>query len=146
MPTMDIGKTHKYDDILHLPRPVSGRHARMSMVDRGAQFSPFAALVGYEDVLKESARLTEAETFLDTDGKELLNRALCYLADHLEETGEVRFLCFRQDESKPGGSYDWVKGKVKRIDMYRNALLLDSGEKIYFDCIRAVEGLEWEQL
>ena len=55
---------HDYDDILHLSRPVSGRHARMSMVDRGAQFSPFAALVGYEKVLAESARLTEAETFL----------------------------------------------------------------------------------
>ena len=146
MPTMDTGKGHKYDDIIHLPRPVSDRHVRMSMVDRGAQFSPFAALVGYESVLKESARLTEAETCLDADGKELLNRALCYLAGHLEETGEVRFLCFRQDKSKPGGSYVWVEGSVKRIDMYQNAILLTSGERICIDCIRAVEGLEWEQL
>ena len=146
MPTMDIGKTHKYDDILHLPRPVSGRHARMSMVNRGAQFSPFAALVGYEEVLKESARLTEAETCLDADGKELLNRALCYLAHHLKETGEVRFLCFRQDASKPGGSYVWVRGKVKRIDKYQNAILLTGGERICIDSIRDIDGLEWEQL
>lgn len=143
---MDIGKSHRYDDIIHLSRPVSGRRARMSMVNRGAQFSPFAALVGYEDVLKESARLTEAETYLDADGKELLNRALCYLADHLAEAGEVRFLCFRQDENKPGGSYEWVKGNIKRIDQYRNAILLESGGEIYIDCIRAIDGLEWEQL
>ena len=143
---MDIGKTHKYDDILHLPRPVSGRHARMSMVDRGAQFSPFAALVGYEDVLKESARLTEAETDLEADGKELLNRALCYLADHLEETGQVRFLCFRQDENKSGGSYVWVCGRVKKLDPYRNAVMLENGEMIFIENIRAIEGVEWEQL
>lgn len=143
---MNIGKTHKYDDILHLSRPVSGRHARMSMVDRGAQFSPFAALVGYEDVLRESARLTEAETFLDVDGKELINRALCYLAEHLEETGEVRFLCFRQDETKPGGSYVWRQGRVARIDLYRNLLLLEGGERIFIESIRAIDGLEWEQL
>lgn len=143
---MDIGKTHKYDDILHLPRPVSGCHARMSMVDRGAQFSPFAALVGYEDVLKESARLTEAETDLEADGKELLNRALCYLADHLEETGQVRFLCFRQDENKPGGSYVWVCGRVKKLAPYRNAVMLENGEMIFIENIRAIEGVEWEQL
>ena len=57
--------SHRYDDILHLPRPVSSRHARMSMLDRGAQFAPFAALVGYESVLQESARLTDAERFLE---------------------------------------------------------------------------------
>lgn len=118
----------------------------MSMADRGAQFSPFAALVGYEDVLKESARLTEAETDLEADGKELLNRALCYLADHLEETGEVRFLCFRQDENKPGGSYEWIGGNVKRIDLYRNAIVLEDGMRICMDCIRAIDGLEWEQI
>ena len=97
-------------------------------------------------MLKESARLTEAETCLDADGKELLNRALCYLAHHLEETGEVRFLCFRQDASKPGGSYVWVRGKVKRIDKYQNAILLTGGERICIDSIRDIDGLEWEQL
>ena len=102
-----------YEDIIRLPRPVSDRHARMSMLDRGAQFSPFAALVGYEAVLREQARLTEAETFLDEDGKELLNRKLCYLAEHLE-IGPVRFLCYQQDARKAGGSYVWLAGNVKK--------------------------------
>lgn len=87
---MERNQPGKYDDIIHLPRPVSSRRAHMSMVDRGAQFSPFAALVGYEAVLEERARLTEAETCLEADVKEELSRALWYLSNHLEETGEIR--------------------------------------------------------
>ena len=135
---------HEYDDILHLPRPVSTRHARMSMTDRGAQFSPFAALVGYEKVLEESARLTEAETFLDESGKELLDRKLRYLADHLEQAGQIRFLCYRPDERKAGGSYVWLDGAVKRIDLYRCTVVLEDGQEFAIEDIRAIEGLECE--
>ena len=131
-----------YEDILRLSRPVSLRHARMSMVDRGAQFSPFAALVGYEKVLEESARLTEAETFLDEGGIELLNRKLCYLAEH--RTGPVRFLCYRPDERKAGGSYVWLDGAVKRIDLYRCTVVLEDGQEFAIEDIRAIEGLECE--
>jgi hypothetical protein len=49
----------KYDDIINMPHPVSERRARMSMLDRGAQFSPFAALVGYDAAIAETARLTD---------------------------------------------------------------------------------------
>ena len=135
-----------YEDILRLSRPVSLRHARMSMVDRGAQFSPFAALVGYEAVLQESARLTEAETFLDEDGKELLNRKLCYLADHLERTGPVRFLCYQEDARKAGGSYVWLTGNVKKIDLYRRSVVLEDGQEFAIEDIRAIEGVECEGL
>lgn len=133
---------HDYDDILHLSRPVSGRHARMSMVDRGAQFSPFAALVGYEKVLAESARLTEAETFLDEGGIELLNRKLCYLAEH--RTGPVRFLCYRPDERKAGGSYVWLEGIVKKIDLYSRTLVLEDGQEFAIENLRAIDGVEVE--
>lgn len=133
-----------YEDIIGLPRPVS-RHAQMSMVDRGAQFSPFAALVGYDAVLQESARLTEAETFLEEDGKELLNRKLCYLADHLKQTGPVRFLCYREDTRKSGGSYLWLTGKVKKIDMYRRFLVLEDGQNFAIEDIRAIDGVECEE-
>lgn len=135
---------HEYDDILHLPRPVSTRHARMSMTDRGAQFSPFAALVGYEKVLEESARLTEAETFLDESGKELLDRKLRYLADHLKQTGQIRFLCYRPDERKAGGSFLWLEGIVKKIDLYRRTVVLEDGQEFAIEDIRAIEGLECE--
>lgn len=143
---MERNHQGKYDDIIHLPRPVSSRRAHMSMVDRGAQFSPFAALVGYEAVLEESARLTEAETCLEADGKEELSRALRYLCDHLEETGEIRIRCFQRDRRKQGGAYVWYSGKVKKLDLYAGTLLLEDGRKIPLDDIREIDGLEWEQL
>lgn len=142
---MERNHQGKYDDIIHLPRPASNRRAHMSMVDRGAQFSPFAALVGYEAVLEESARLTEAETCLDTDGKEELSRALGYLSDHLEETGEIRIRCFQRDKRKQGGAYVWYSGRVKKLDLYAGVLLLEDGRKILLEDIRTIDGLEWEQ-
>lgn len=142
---MERNHQGKYDDIIHLPRPVSSRRAHMSMVDRGAQFSPFAALVGYEAVLEERARLTEAETCLDTDGKEELSRALGYLSNHLEETGEIRIRCFQRDKRKQGGAYVWYSGKVKKLDLYAGSLLLEDGRKIPLEDIRAIDGLKWEQ-
>lgn len=135
---------HDYDDILHLSRPVSGRHARMSMVDRGAQFSPFAALVGYEQVLQESARLTQAETFLDESSKELLDRKLRFLADHLGQVGQVRFLCYRPDERKSGGSFLWLEGSVKKIDLYRRRVVLADGQEFAIEDIRSIDGVECE--
>ena len=138
--------SHRYEDILHAQRPVSTRHARMSMVDRGAQFSPFAALVGYEKVLEESARLTEAETFLDEGGKELLDRKLRYIGDHLQQLGPVCFLCYRPDERKAGGSYVSIQGAVKKIDLYRRIVVLDGGEEFAIEDIRAIDGVECEAI
>ena len=137
---------HEYDDILHLPRPVSSRHARMSMTDRGAQFSPFAALVGYEKVLEESARLTEADSFLDEGGKELLDRKLQFLAGHLGRMGQIRFLCYRPDERKAGGSFLWIEGIVKKIDLYRRTVVLEDGQEFAIEDIRAIDGVECETL
>ena len=135
---------HDYDDILHLSRPVSGRHARMSMVDRGAQFSPFAALVGYEQVLQESARLTQAETFLDESSKELLDRKLRFLADHPGRVEQVRFLCYRPDERKSGGSFLRLEGSVKKIDLYRRRVVLEDGQEFAIEDIRSIDGVECE--
>ena len=114
------------------------------MVDRGAQFSPFAALVGYEKVLEESARLTEAETFLDESSKELLDRKLRFLAGHLGQMGQVRFLCYRPDERKAGGSYMWMEGIVKKIDLYRRTVVLEDGQEFAIEDIRSIDGVECE--
>ena len=103
-----------------------------------------AAVVGYEKVLEESARLTEAETFLDESGKELLNRKLRFLADHPDKTGPVRFLCYRPDERKAGGSYVWLTGSVKKIDPYRHAVVLEEGQEFAVEDIRAIDCVEWE--
>ena len=59
-----------YKDIMHLSRPVSSRHLPMSMHDRAAQFSPFAALTGYDAAIEETARLTDRQTELAESSKE----------------------------------------------------------------------------
>ncbi|MCM1468356.1 MAG: hypothetical protein NC086_09425 [Alistipes sp.] len=54
-------KERSYDDIINLPRPVSKNHPQMPLLDRAAQFSPFSALSGYDDAIKETERLAEEE-------------------------------------------------------------------------------------
>ena len=51
---MSLKETNKYDDIIGLPHPTSKKHPRMAAIDRAAQFSPFAALMGYEKALEET--------------------------------------------------------------------------------------------
>lgn len=129
----------KYDDIIHLSRPQSWR-AKMSMIERGAQFSPFAALVGYEAVIKETARLTDAETELSDSSKELLDRKLQILA-HAPEI-EAIFVCFLPDDRKEGGSFVTFRGKVKKIDAYSHTVILMDGRGIDIEAIRAIDGVE----
>ena len=43
-----------YSDIIDMPRHVSTRHLHMSQYDRAAQFAPFAALTGYDDMIDEA--------------------------------------------------------------------------------------------
>lgn len=51
---MSLKDDHKYDDIIHLPHPVSKKRPQMPAADRVAQFSPFAALTGFEKALEET--------------------------------------------------------------------------------------------
>lgn len=135
-------ETHKYENIIHRSRPVSEKHPPMSMVSRGAQFSPFAALVGYGEVLQEAQRLTAAETILDEHGKELLDRKLRRIAQDPQSAGEVAFCYFEQDSTKPGGRYVTLTGKVKRVDAYRKSVLMVDGEEIWIENIRDIDGVD----
>lgn len=102
----------KYDDIISLPRPVS-RHPRMPMGDRAAQFSPFQALSGHGDAIKETARLTDRKIELTEDEKTVLDEKLRLL---LETGGTGVFTWFLPDERKDGGAYITAEGVVKKID------------------------------
>lgn len=132
----------KYDDIIHLSRPKS-RRARMSMIDRGAQFSPFAALVGYEAVIQETARMTEEQTELSDSAKELLNRKLQLLSRMPER--EAAFVCFFPDERKDGGSFVTMRGRVAKIDSYSHTVVLSDGREMEIEAIRAIEGIDEEE-
>lgn len=133
--------THKYDDILHLSRPVSPNRARMSMIDRGAQFSPFAALVGYDAAIAETARLTDFRIELTESAKLELSEQLRFLAESIRAHPTVNVLWFLPDERKSGGSYVRTKGRVKKVDACREMLVLEELE-IPFGSIYELERVE----
>lgn len=119
-----------YDDIIHLPRPISRTHPPMSMRDRAAQFSPFAALSGHEAALAETARLTEQRPELGEDSREALDRRLQLLADWLPEPVTVTVTYFQPDRQKVGGRCVSVTGQLLRFDRLRQCLLLADRREI----------------
>lgn len=131
--------THKYDDIIDLPHHVSPKRSRMSNYDRAAQFSPFAALTGYESVIQETARLTDAQIELDEGGKALLDEKLQELQEMIDEQPRAVFTCYQPDERKLGGAYVSVTGRVKRIDGVTRCVLLTDGTVLPISRIYGIE-------
>jgi len=123
----------KYDDMLHLPHHVSPTRLPMSMKDRAAQFSPFAALTGYDDTILETARRTEERITLDENALNILDLKYQIISEHLQERPEVVFTYFVPDEKKDGGAYVEVTGTVKRVDALERVIFLNSGTKIPMD-------------
>lgn len=121
--------TGKYDDIIDLPRPAS-KHPKMSRIDRAAQFSPFAALTGHEDSIKETARLTEEQIDLDESQKDEIGRLLSYLAENIQQKPEIIIRWFQPDRRKSGGVYQQIRDRVVKIDDYRNEMTLEDGRII----------------
>ena len=129
----------KYDDILSLPHPVSKTHPPMPRAERAAQFSSFAALTGYEEIVAESARLTEARAELDRDALEALDAALRAVASEIDARPEVELRYFVPDKKKAGGRYEPLRGRVKKIDEQASLLLLEDGKKIPLGDIVSIE-------
>ncbi len=129
------GMSGKYDDIIHLPHPTSKKHPRMSIRDRAAIFSPFAALSGHGAAIAETARLTDRRMELD--------QRQAVLLEHIEEQPEVSVTWFRPDERKDGGAYATVTGRLKKIDETERTLTLLVGTSIPLE---DVVGLESELL
>ena len=130
---------HPYEDILHLPHHVSKERPHMSLLDRAAQFSPFAALVGYEDVIDETARLTTPERELDEAEKAELDRRVGILAAHLGEKPVVTVEYFVPDTLKSGGAYRTRTGALVRISPVRKILTLADGTSIRFKDVVGIE-------
>lgn len=128
-----------YDDILYRSRPVSTTHPPMSQADRAAQFSPFAALTGYEAAVRETARLTQGRITLSEEEKESINRVLLYLQDHLLEQPPVLVTYFLPDQKKDGGAYLTLRGTLRRIAPLERQLLLTDGTQIPIDDITQLQ-------
>ena len=132
-----MNDTHSedYSDIIHLPHHESKNHPRMSMQNRAAQFAPFAALTGYEDVIQETGRLTDGFIELDEDDKERLNLKVAELMARIEEHPSLTITYFIPDSRKAGGSYSTLSVRLKSIDEIQQALILEDGTVIPFNRI-----------
>lgn len=121
---------HQYEDIINLPHHVSSTRKQMSILDRAAQFSPFAALTGFDGAIKETARLTDQRIELDEIAKTILDEKLRIIQEQLSRKQEVEFTFFQPDEMKAGGTYISVMGVVKKIDGYVRAVVMQDGTRI----------------
>ena len=130
---------HPYDDILHLPHPTSKNHPRMSIQERAAQFSPFAALTGHAAAIAETARLTDRKMELDEDTRAELDRRQAILLEHIDQQPEVTVTWFAPDEKKDGGAYVTTTGRLKKIDQVERILVLMDGTNIPLEDVAALE-------
>lgn len=125
-----------YDDIINLPHPTSAKHPRMPMIDRAAQFSPFQALSGYGEAIRETARITGEKAELTEEEKAILGEKLRLLAD---TGGEALFTYFLPDGRKSGGAYATVVGTLKKIDPLEGRIVLTDGTTIPIEDILEIE-------
>lgn len=129
-----------YDEIMSLPRHVSKTRPQMSMSDRAAQFSPFAALTGYDAAIKETGRLTDEKIELGEEALNILNMKFQILVDSLDDEPEVTLTYFKPDERKAGGAYIEVTGTVKKVDDFERLIVMQNGMKMPMDDILNIEG------
>lgn len=131
--------TGAYDDIINLPHHVSATRPRMTLIDRAAQFAPFAALTGYESAVKEAARLTDKRIELDEYEKEALSEKLQLILEQLDECPEITVTYFQPDDKKDGGAYVALTGCVKKIDEFERVVVMTNGTKVSIEKILQID-------
>ena len=132
--------TGDYNDIIYLPHHVSPNRPQMSMRDRAAQFSPFAALTGYDAAIRETARLTQEKVELDEQELAVLDRKFQLLLEQLGQCPQVTITWFVPDELKQGGRYLTITDVVKKVDAAARFVLLQNAGRICMDDIVEIEG------
>ena len=138
--------TRVYDDIIDLPHHVSTARPPMSAIDRAAQFSPFAALTGYDAAIKETARLTDERVELDECMKDVLNGRLQIIADRIREHPQIAITYFQPDAKKKGGAYITAIDTVYKINKYGRVVVMAGGAAIPFDEIISIDGQIFETM
>ncbi len=133
--SVGIEANFPYLDILNLEHPNPKNHQRMSKEARAGQFSPFAALTGYDEKVKETARLTDRKIDLDNEELDELNNKLNLIELHLKEEKEVTITYFVKDIKKQGGKYLDKTGIIRKIDLYNNKIIFKDKTKINIEDI-----------
>ncbi len=131
--------TGPYDDIINLPHHVSVSHPHMPNTERAAQFSPFAALTGFEGAIEETARLTDNLRDISDSEREKLDAALAGLMRNPDPKADVKITYFVPDARKEGGEYVTEKVRIRRVDTNcREIVTMDKG-RISIDMILSLE-------
>ena len=116
----------KYDDIINLPHHISKKYPRMSLEARSAQFAPFSALTGYEEVIRETSRVTNKRIEINEELKAVLNEKLLLIKSRISTRPIITVTYFIPDSKKNGGRYITVIGNVLKIDEYKQKIFLEN--------------------
>lgn len=130
----------KYDEIINLPHHVSAIHPQMSMHDRAAQFSAFAALRGYDEAIIETVRITDKWVELDEYEKYMLDNKLQLIKKHISEQPKITITYFEPDSLKDGGAYITITGIIKKINTSEKFIVMADGSIINIEYISQIEG------
>ncbi len=129
----------KYNDIMNLPHHEPKTRQRMPIINRAASFSPFAALTGYDDKIKETGRLTSEKIELNEETKEVINTKIQMVLDFIDTSPEVNITYFLPDDKKSGGAYVNHIGFIKRVDEYERKVIFEDKFFIPIDDILEIE-------
>lgn len=129
-----------YADIINLPHHELTTRQRMPLINRAASFSPFAALTGYDEAVKETARQTSKRIELDEGTKEILNDKLRIAVEKADEQPEITITYFLSDKKKDGGAYLTIKAVIKRIDEYEKLVVFTDKTTLPIDDIYEIDG------
>ncbi len=135
----------KYKDIINLPHYTSKTRTRMSRFNRAAQFSPFAALTGYEDAVKETARFTNERVELDEYHISMINNKLSLALEKKDMKPFLSITFFRPDIRKKGGEYLTVSGVIRRVDEIKRSLVMEDGTIIPINNIYDIDSEIFER-
>lgn len=129
---------HAYDDIIDQPHHTSRKHQRMSLHNRAAQFAPFAALSGYEEMVGETARLTDRRKGTDEENLQKLDQQIHALMEQAQDHPEITLVIFEPDEKKEGGAYRTIRGQVRRIDEVNREIVFMDRSVVRMEMIYAI--------
>ena len=130
----------KYADIINLPHHVSRTHPQMSMADRAAQFSPFAALNGHEEAIAETARITEQRPILDETVKQEISARLQSAVEPPRRP--LRIVYFKPDPRKSGGACLEIYGRIQKLQPLERQIIMENGTRILVDEVLEVSEQE----
>ena len=137
----EMGKQSRYSDIIDLPHHQSIYRPHMTVYNRAAQFAPFSALVGYDEMVQDTADilLLDKRVILSEDAKSLLDVQLQGIREKIDLNPEIKIIYFDEDANRFGGGYALHSGKVKKIEEYPATLVFLDGKKVSAEDIVQIE-------